>query len=168
MPRIPQSLIIALAFLTAPAAAQQLSYGVKEELKQAVGVCLAEKAEIGSARDVLLGRGFTAGNDTPASTAYRMRIDKAKKTDGAWTLNVKVPNTDEEPCAITVLNILPKNAKTALFHLQSHIQRLGYVSASIAQSTGRNGTGYRKGDHEVLYLMIPRGKNMEIRFGTPQ
>ena len=167
MPRIPQ-LLITLVLLSTPADGQQLSYGIKEELKQAVGVCLAEKSEIGSARDVLLGRGFAGGNDTATYTAFRMRIDKAKKTDGAWTLNVKIPNVDTEPCSISVLNILPKNAKTALFHLRSHIQRLGYVSASIAQTDSRNGVGYRKGEHEVLYLVLPRGKNMEIRFSTPK
>ena len=166
MPRIPL-LLIPLFLLSTAAFAQQLSSGFKEELKTAVGVCLAEKAEIGSAREVLLGRGFNGGADSSNFTAYRLRIDKAKSEDGAWTLNVKIPNMDTEPCSITVLNILPKNAKTALFHLQSHIQRLGYVSATIPMSTGRSVPGYQKGENAVGFLVLPRGKNMEIRLSSP-
>jgi hypothetical protein len=147
--------------------AQSLSYAFKEEIRHAVGVCFAEKMELGAARSVLNGRGFTSGAEDGAYTAYRMKLDKAKKADGFWTLNVRIPNIEGEDCVISVLNISPANSKNMLFLLQSHIQRTGFVSKSIPLTSGRNISGYTKDGRDIVFVALPRGRTLNVTLSDP-
>jgi hypothetical protein len=147
--------------------AQSATFELKDELKHSVGVCFAEKVEIGSARAVLKGREYIAGAEDGAYTAFRKKINKTKATDGFWTLSVRVPNVELEPCVISVLNISPQNSKTVLFLLKTHVQRLGYVSKSIALTSGRNISGYTRDDKDFVFVALPRGKTLNITLSDP-